>query len=338
MKSNRIKKVASSESHIVFLLEDGTCKAMGDNEVGQLGDGTFREDKDEPVSVCDVENCVDVAAGFYNTFFLLEDGRCLMSGRFYDYIIYEPELVEGVKDCVSIEAYGNHVYFLLRDGTCLSDDYRKKKSILAHLETPKKEKIKSDCVQIATGAEHTVFRLSDGTCFGVGDSLLGQLGYGSSVDLIFRPKKVKNVENCIGVFAGKNHTLFLLEDGSVLGTGSNRSYQLGIGDEVDYVVEPVPIPGVENCIDVAAGDEHTVFVLKDGTCLAAGDNKNFKTGILPDEDCWFTLPTPVPDIDNCIGATAARDNTVFLKEDGSCVIYGKVYPSDKTRLGEQIAL
>jgi alpha-tubulin suppressor-like RCC1 family protein len=45
-----VKAIAAGEAHTVFLLEDGTVKAVGYNYSGQLGDGTTT-DSTTPVDV-----------------------------------------------------------------------------------------------------------------------------------------------------------------------------------------------------------------------------------------------------------------------------------------------
>ena len=50
-----VKQVAGGNFHTVFLLSDGTCKAVGSNGHGQLGDGatTYRS---TPVFVLDASS------------------------------------------------------------------------------------------------------------------------------------------------------------------------------------------------------------------------------------------------------------------------------------------
>lgn len=49
-KLGNVKQVSTNGKHSIFLLNDGTCKAVGDNEYGQLGDGTIT-DRRIPIKV-----------------------------------------------------------------------------------------------------------------------------------------------------------------------------------------------------------------------------------------------------------------------------------------------
>ncbi len=72
--------ISAGYDHTLFLLADGTCKAVGKNSNGQLGDGTT-VDKSTPVSVLNISNCVSITSGYYHTLFLLSDGTCKSVGR-----------------------------------------------------------------------------------------------------------------------------------------------------------------------------------------------------------------------------------------------------------------
>ena len=72
-----VKQVSTSGNHSIFLLNDGTCKAIGNNANGQLGDGTTIN-KSTPVTVQGINNCIGISAGhsytrhFYLTMVLVK--------------------------------------------------------------------------------------------------------------------------------------------------------------------------------------------------------------------------------------------------------------------------
>jgi alpha-tubulin suppressor-like RCC1 family protein len=77
--------VAAGINHSVFLLSDGTVMTCGQNNYGQLGDGT-NTDRNSPVYVyttgtTKLSNVKNVYTGGYHTLFLLNDGTVYVCGR-----------------------------------------------------------------------------------------------------------------------------------------------------------------------------------------------------------------------------------------------------------------
>jgi hypothetical protein len=187
------KSIASGFKHTIFLLSDGTCKAVGSNTRGQLGDGTTT-DRSTPVDVLNISNCVGIACGNSYTIFLLSDGTC--------------------------KAVGSNTRGQLGDGTTTDRS------------TPVDVLNISNCVGIACGNSYTIFLLSDGTCKAVGSNTSGQLGDGTTTDRS-TPVDVLNISNCVGIASQSAHTIFLLSDGTCKATGFNESGQLGDGTTTD---------------------------------------------------------------------------------------------------------
>jgi len=73
-----VTTVAASD-HSVALLSDGTLRAWGRNNYGQLGNGTFTH-SDEPVTVSGLSGVIGIAAGDH-TVALLNDGTLRAWGR-----------------------------------------------------------------------------------------------------------------------------------------------------------------------------------------------------------------------------------------------------------------
>ena len=78
-KLGNVKQVSSGTGHTVFLLNDGTCKAVGVNNYGQLGDGTTI-DRTSVVDIPDILQCVMASPGDFSTTFVLSDGSCMAVG------------------------------------------------------------------------------------------------------------------------------------------------------------------------------------------------------------------------------------------------------------------
>jgi len=88
-------------------------------------------------------------------------------------------------------------------------------------------------------------------------------------------------ENSISMLvAGDEHTVALLDDGSVWAWGNNRNGQIGDGTTFTREIPVMVIPPSESTpvVAIAAGASHTLAVLANGELLAWGNNRNGQLG------------------------------------------------------------
>ena len=69
------------------------------------------------------------------------------------------------------------------------------------------------------------------------------------------------------VAAGDTHSLILMTDGSLLGTGRNADYRIGQYREGDFKLIPIAESGV---VGISAGDKHSIYWKADGTAYLLG--------------------------------------------------------------------
>lgn len=100
------------------------------------------------------------------------------------------------------------------------------------------------------------------------------------------------------IAAGSSHDLARKSNGTVVAWGNN-----------DYGKATVPA-NITNATSVAAGDKHSLILRSDGTVTAWGDNTFGQTGV-------------PPGLSNIIAIAAGNDHSLALKSDGTVVAWGR---------------
>jgi alpha-tubulin suppressor-like RCC1 family protein len=276
-----VAKVAAGSDHSLFLKSDGSLWAMGNNNFGQLGDGTADNDNyntNFPEQIV-ASNVTAIAAGGYHSLFLKSDG--------------------------SLWAMGNNNFGQLGDGTTDNDNY--------NTNFPE-QIVASNVTAIAAGVFHSLFLKSDGSLWAMGYNASGQLGDGT-YNQTNRPKQIV-ASNITAIAAGWTHSLFLKSDGSLWAMGYNGYGQLGDGttDNDNYQTNLPEEIVATNVTAIAAGYDHSLFLKSDGSLWAMGDNDDGELG-----DGTYnqaTLPEQIV-ATNVTAIAGGSDHSLFLKSDGS---------------------
>jgi alpha-tubulin suppressor-like RCC1 family protein len=238
--------LAGGSAFVLALRPNGEVWAWGDNQRGQLGDGTTTN-RTSPVktqglpvlSGSTVINPVTVTAGYFFSVALLEDGN--------------------------LRAWGENASGQLGDGT------------ITNRHTPIQVSGISTVDAIAAGYYHTLALRSDGTVWAWGGNASGQLGDGTTTER-HTPQQVPGLTNMVAVAAGRNHSLALSSNGTVWAWGYNLYGQLGNNATIDSTT-PVQVQGLSSTVvDVEAGMYYSLAVLANGTVWGWGDNRYLQIG------------------------------------------------------------
>jgi alpha-tubulin suppressor-like RCC1 family protein len=249
--------VTAGGFHTCALPGDGTVWCWGQNDLGQLGNGTSDPIPNSPSTfnptpgqVRDIAGAVAISAGGWHTCALLADG--------------------------TVRCWGDNTWGQMGNGATLVSP-----SPLAPITptpTPVPVTGIDSAVAIEAGIFHTCVILQDGTvrCWGRGEA--GRLGNGTTANSS-TPTPVGGITPAV-LAPGAEHTCAVFGDGSVRCWGDNNWNQLGNGARPGTIatVPAPPVIGITNAIAASAGAEHSCAVLLDGSVGCWGRNADGRLG------------------------------------------------------------
>ncbi len=279
--------IAVGANHALALRDDGTVWAWGDNDYGQLGDGTQTQ-RGTPVQLAGLPKVTAVAARTDHSLALATDGTVWAWGdNEYSQLgapeniafSVKPRQVPGLAAVKAVEAGRYHSLALKEDGTVWAWG-RNTRGQLGTPGTGSATPIKvaglTDVTAVAAGYDHNLAVKSDGTVWAWGSGDFAQLGTGRYDDSD-RPVQVPGLSNMVAVAAGQYHSLALQKDGTVWAWGYNRYNVLGmVGQEES--LKPAQVEGLTGVVAIASGHFHNLAIKNDETVVAWGRNDFFQLG------------------------------------------------------------
>jgi alpha-tubulin suppressor-like RCC1 family protein len=329
--------VAGGGDHSLYIKNDGSLWGTGQNSYGELGDGTFGQPPDystnQPEQVV-ADSVMRVTAGFTHSLFIKTNGSLWAMGNNGfgqlgdgstnggDYKVNLPEQIIA-SNVTAVAAGAYHSLFRKSDGSLWGMGYNGDGELgngtFQSTNLPL-QIVASNVIKISAGYTHSLFLKGDGSLWGMGYNGDGELGdgtYGSPPDYCTNVPELIVASNVVAIAAGRMHSIFLKNNGSLWAMGGNFSGQLGNGS-YDNTNRPQMIVA-SNVVAIAAGYDHSLFIKNDGSLWAMGGNQ---FGQLGDgtfaEAPYFSTNQPEQIVAGNVTAIAAvYAYSLFIKSDGS---------------------
>jgi hypothetical protein len=281
---SKVKKLVSNQYSIYAIMEDGSVKAWGRNNFGQLGIGnTINQTK--PVTISGLKNVKKIFFG-ENTpeaYAIMEDGSVKAWGRnssgqlgigTYGSNQLIPETITGLQDVKDLtESNGENVHVLIKDGSVK----------------------------------------------GWGDNSHGRLGIGNNEQQL-SPVTIPNLTGVKKIY----DTYAIMEDGSVKAWGNNSYGQLGIGNtKIQPLPVTIPNlnlaplmlnPPILTPSSTEPTDQNVVVTITYPDTVVV---KKYKIG---NTDTWLDYTQPITITENTIIYAKGQNSSGQWSDESSLVI------------------
>lgn len=309
----------------LFLCDNGTVKASGNNSFYQLADSNLI-DGSTPVSISNLTGVINVAAGGTYLMALKNDSTVWIWGDTGGNYIAIPAKVPSLNGITALAAglplgYG-HKLALKNNGTVWgwgsnSDGQLGDGSTMVNRSTPVQAMI-TNVISIAAGESHSLALRSDSTVWAWGDNFFGQTGDTTGI-LDSIPMQVSNLTNITAIATGYFHSMALRDDGTVWAWGMNFSGQLGDSSVINQSL-PVQAIGLSNIVGIAAGESHSLALRSDSTVWAWG--ANFVGSLGDSTNIDRPVAIQVPGLSSIVAIAAGYEHSVALQDDGTVWAWG----------------
>jgi hypothetical protein len=174
-------------------------------------------------------------------------------------------------------------------------------------------------IAIAAGGEHSLALLGNGTVMAWGSNREGQLGTGNTT-ASHVPVAVPGLTGVTAIAAGKQHSLALLANGTVMAWGANLEGQLGSGSKALKSTVPVAVKALSAVKAIAAGGEHSLALLSNGTVMSWGANAEGQLG--NGKFAKSNVPVTVKALSGAAAVAAGEEHSLALLAGGTVMAWG----------------
>lgn len=336
-------KVASSSSayqsgHTLAIKDNGTLWAWGQNNDGQLGNGTTYSNKLLPTQITSDSNWFSISNGFFFSVATKTDGTLWTWGRngrgqlgigSSTFKKTVPTKIGNDSTWSAVSAGSEFVIALKNNGTLWAWGYNYNGQLgngnTTTQHTPIQIGLDSTWVFISAGNKHSFGIKSDSTLWSWGSNQHGQLGRGGNSRV---PIQV-GTDKWKAVSGGGMHSIGVKTDSTLWSWGRNLYAQLGTGSTSNKSM-PYQIDTLHHWNNVAAGYEHSVATKLDSSLWGWGRNNGGQVGDTNSYPVFLSktfTPTKISHDNNWGTINAGPINSTAMKSNGNLYTYGGGYSS-----------
>ena len=321
--------VSAGQRYTLALSKTNIVWAWGDNENGQLGDGTVIS-RSAPVQVPGLSEIVSISAGDKHNLALKYDGVIWSwgdnsNGQLGDGTTTNrntPVQIPDFSGAIEVSAGGGHSLARKTDGTVWAwgdnENGQLGEGSARTSAAPVQVSGLTDVAEIAAGGGHSLARKMDGTVWAWGDNENGQLGDGTVISRN-APVQVPGLTGIVSIAAGDNFSLALKNDGTIWAWGDNSNGQIDSGTAA-YRSSPVQISDIADAVEVSAGGGHSLARKAGWTVWAWGDNENGQLG--DGSTTNRSKPARVTELPRIVSVSAGSSHSAALSSHGAVYIWG----------------
>jgi alpha-tubulin suppressor-like RCC1 family protein len=240
--------IAAGWEHTLALKSDGTVLSWGENDNGELGDGT-QTNRNQPVFVTGISDVIAIDGGAFHSIALKSDGTVWTWGLNHEGQLGDgsnaqslvPIQVSGLSDITAIAAGSSHNMALDSSGRLFTWGFNGNGEVgnltRTNVVTPQQVNVPGPVVRISAGYVNSFALTGPGvsgpteTWYYWGSNAEGQLGLSSITTPRLLGPTAANLfgSNTFRVVGGFSHTILLNWDGEIRGYGQDDEGQLDFG-------------------------------------------------------------------------------------------------------------